>query len=1597
MSQSSSGSKGSGSSPSDFVPPTVEDLDAVLDSYQFLDILGRGGMGAVYKARQITLDRLVAIKILPIMDDENDEFRFSERFQREAQAMGRLSHPNIIGVYDFGQTKDGQLYIVMEYVEGTDLHVLIRTGQLTTEHIFGWMPQICEAMQYAHSQGIVHRDIKPANIMINKEGVVKVADFGLAKLTSHDSETTRLTMTNVAMGTPDYVAPEALEDGVATDHRADLYAVGVMLYEMLTGKVPRGAWRPPSILKPEIDPRFDDLVIRAMDADPSSRFQHASEITAEISRIFNTPRGVQVDTPGGRKLNLLANDTGATKRSSGLSPGAKPSGTISGANSEGAASSEIARPPRKPNTGLIVGGSLVAVLVVVGFASFLFLKGGTEKESDDLSRKIAESSSPSISPKPQPAPTLAEPLPETPVKEPSEPRPTPDPPKIAAVPAPVPDVNPEPVTAPIPTPLLPVDQTLYLTSSEARFPVQTLSYQRNDLWTVELWIRPSESDSMTTVASFDEVSLCQNHEPGPAFWHVAGIPINGGRFNADKRVHLAFQHDGKNLEIFLNGEKTASVPSPYQTPGNGDPFTLGGVRGEYDEVRFSSIARYDAPFTPKRLQPDEDTLAFYNFNEEEKAEIAKDLSRNGHDIRLAGVPDWIRRGTQPTNLVNASFDADTILKIQEEWADFYGVPVEYESVIGMKLRLLPAGNYKKGAKSDSDTPIPHPFYIGTFEVTQAEYAEIMGDNPSNFREGGANAEQVAGIDTASHPVEGVNLLQAAEFCNRLSERDGFAPAYRIESESLAAIEGADGYRLPTSVEWEYACRAGTETVFLDGNAELNAPSLERFARVGDRTYPVGEKLPNGFGLRDIQGNVREWANGNDSGDWRSFQPVIRNGGFRRDSGGESWASWKQRDVEWNTAAHDLGFRVLLPGLATVASLPEDREIKRVTPPHPAAEKLTAIESEIRATFSDMVEIPYQAALQRLNDQFRNALTQRVGASQGQEQAFFKTELDRITNGDPMPDSDENLPPAVVQLRKTWRQQHEKLVATRQTTVETFWPTQSQILNQAITEFDKAGLTFFSEKVRDLLTRLQIEFIGEADTNSVAPNPSSLTSTTNQTSFPQSQEGEWIALFDSRTLKDWTATGSTRSFSIDGDAIKASGEPGFLYYTGDAFYDARFRDFDFKAQIKTEGSANSGVFFHTANAGAGYPAKGYEIQIHNGDQDPEKTGSLVGIAKADDVDIPERTWFDLEISVRGNQIIAKVDGKEVLNHLQPADWQPPQEFPQRRVYEGTFALQCHFPESAATWFRDIQVRPYKDALTLELTPEDPKAIQRTLPDLSQLPKGRLNAFGVDAEGKPFTLDGLDRGNDFVDVEISSDFWVALRSRGSPVSPDRYWQGYEKERFAKVSIGSAGEIPILRQDGTLRPHGKPQIIMPGVAPDAFVDTAAGYLKFSGLASDGQISLGGADRYVAVPPPLGPTDIVKIASWHSTLWGLRANGRIVWFGAQITPESEPPKSINEETIVDLVADAAGICLALTDKGKVIAWGDINKAGQLNVPPAAQKDITLIRAGWGGAIAAVRKKDGKWIAWGSDKFGVVSKINSLGPDVVEIAFTESKLIWIE
>jgi predicted Ser/Thr protein kinase len=267
-----------------YAAPEVSVLAGSFPELEILELLGQGGMGAVYKARQRGLDRVVALKILP--PEAGHDPSFSERFTREARTLARLHHQNIVTLFEFGQ-REGLCYLIMEYVDGLSLRQLIRAGKLQPQEALKIVPQICDALQFAHDEGVVHRDIKPENILLDKRGRVKIADFGIAKMLGRKAADFTLTGPWQVVGTMHYMAPEQMDDPLHVDHRADIYSLGVVFYEMLTGELPRGRFLPPS-QKVQIDVRLDEVVLHALEVQPDRRYQHASEVKTDVESISAT-------------------------------------------------------------------------------------------------------------------------------------------------------------------------------------------------------------------------------------------------------------------------------------------------------------------------------------------------------------------------------------------------------------------------------------------------------------------------------------------------------------------------------------------------------------------------------------------------------------------------------------------------------------------------------------------------------------------------------------------------------------------------------------------------------------------------------------------------------------------------------------------------------------------------------------------------------------------------------------------------------------------------------------------------------------------------------------------------------------------------------------------------------------------------------------------------------------------------------------------------------------------------------------------------------------------------------------------------------------
>lgn len=278
---------------------TPESLAGKFPQLEIEELVGRGGMGSVFKARQKSLHRTVALKI--IRPEVNAKPGFADRFVREARALAQMSHPNIVTVHDFGQV-DGLYYLIMEYIDGVNLRQMLRARQLEPRQALEIVPAVCDALQFAHDHGIVHRDIKPENILVDKSGRVKIADFGLAKLLNQGTTDTNLTGTNHVMGTMNYMAPEQFEHPTEVDHRADIYSLGVVIYEMLTGELPMGRFAPPS-QKVRIDIRLDEVVLHTLEKEPSLRYQRVSDLKTDVQSISvgygASPYGQSSPTPRG--------------------------------------------------------------------------------------------------------------------------------------------------------------------------------------------------------------------------------------------------------------------------------------------------------------------------------------------------------------------------------------------------------------------------------------------------------------------------------------------------------------------------------------------------------------------------------------------------------------------------------------------------------------------------------------------------------------------------------------------------------------------------------------------------------------------------------------------------------------------------------------------------------------------------------------------------------------------------------------------------------------------------------------------------------------------------------------------------------------------------------------------------------------------------------------------------------------------------------------------------------------------------------------------------------------------------------------------------
>ncbi|MFA6033153.1 MAG: protein kinase, partial [Myxococcota bacterium] len=257
-------------------------IPPVIPGFEVLEVIGKGGMGTVYKARQLSLSRVVAVKVLARQFASEKDF--IERFDREAAALAKLSHPNIVPIIDKGSFS-GVYFFVMDFVQGVTLRQQLREGRLGQEEAIKVALQVCRAISYAHSQGVVHRDLKPENVLLDREKNVRIVDFGLADIVGSNTCHT-LTGSGMAMGTAHYMAPEQRRDAKHVDHRADIYSLGIMIYEMLTGEIPQGHFKKPSEHTTTVNPAFDRITIKCLQPSADDRYQTADEVARDLRAVL---------------------------------------------------------------------------------------------------------------------------------------------------------------------------------------------------------------------------------------------------------------------------------------------------------------------------------------------------------------------------------------------------------------------------------------------------------------------------------------------------------------------------------------------------------------------------------------------------------------------------------------------------------------------------------------------------------------------------------------------------------------------------------------------------------------------------------------------------------------------------------------------------------------------------------------------------------------------------------------------------------------------------------------------------------------------------------------------------------------------------------------------------------------------------------------------------------------------------------------------------------------------------------------------------------------------------------------------------------------
>ncbi len=890
-----------------------------IGKYEVSAVIGRGGMGLVLKAHDPHLERTVAIKVLSPELAANPTAK--QRFEREAKAAAAVTNPHVVTIH--AVENDRVTYLVMELVDGRTLREKLDVaGMLDLKEILRIGSQIAHGLAAAHKQGLIHRDIKPGNILL-ENGVerVKITDFGLARAVDDLS----VTRTGEVAGTPQFMSPEQAQ-GDAIDHRSDLFSLGSVMYAMCTGRPPFRGDNAMAVLRRVIDdePRpirevnadipgwLCDIINKLLAKQPQDRYQTAAEVAVlleeklrELQYPSTAPKPVTT-APTARK----ADDKFAMRRRNwliGAGAGAaivllgviiikitNPDGTeteirvpddsrieitTDGTNGNGETFADWPTLPpgssadiltssdwdwtEPVNLGRVINSSSDdggPTLTADGLTLVFHSKREGGFGMDDLWISTRDSVEDQWGTPANLGSTVNTVFDET-------------------------------------NPSISADGLILVFHSD----INSAS-ENNDLWMIT---RPSRSDAWSAPMNLSDLNS-DSFEIGPAL-------------SADG-LSLVFT-SGRSGNSELWESHRAALDAPWSPPRNlGSVINSPAFQGWSELSRdglsliFNSNRTGGSPSgpiwittrptisdewsSPVRLQPNETRGARSPCLSGDCTVMLFDSRRPGsqgdgdYDIWItrrvpkngtASQHDWPADAPAPAI---APFDAEQAARHQQEWADYLGVPVEYENSIGMKFRLIPPGEFLMGSDerevldtigvyesyghldwytmARSQMPrhrvvLTEPLYLGVHEVTQEEFAVVTGNNPSTYTEGGAHEDVVRGLQTSHFPVQNVTWKDAITFCSALSHAEGLAPYYSLREQDFEVANG-QGYRLPTEGQWEFACRAGTVTRFWTGDDSESLLQAAWF-RANSESHPhsVGGLDANPFGLFDVHGNVREWC------------------------------------------------------------------------------------------------------------------------------------------------------------------------------------------------------------------------------------------------------------------------------------------------------------------------------------------------------------------------------------------------------------------------------------------------------------------------------------------------------------------------------------------------------------------------------------------------------------------------------------------------------------------------------------------------------------------------------------------------------------------